>query len=152
MKKILLFGTIVLLLAACGKDKFQTVPQVEITSFGPDEVVKGQLIRLLANVTDQEGDVRDSVVFCRKIYSTTTGNLLTTDSMKKSLQELGIPSKQSYEIQLTMIYGESRPEIGEIVNNSSGLDRHFTVGLYVKDNGGNRSTYVESKKIVLKKI
>ena len=152
MKRLLLFTATTALLAACGKDKFKTVPQVEIISLGPSEVIKGQLITLRANVTDKEGDVQDSVVFCRKVYNPVNDFLLTTDSIKGTVASFGIPAKtQEYELQLQLVYGESS-QVYPTQNNGSGLDRKLSVGVYVKDKAGNRSEYVESAKITLKKI
>jgi hypothetical protein len=56
MKKAVFFCLVAAAFAACSKDKFQTIPQVTITSFGPDVVFKGQRFELLADITDKEGD------------------------------------------------------------------------------------------------
>lgn len=152
MKKLLFFAATAFALAACTKDKFETIPQINIDSFGPSEVTKGQVIRLIATVTDKEGDVQDSVVFRRKIYSVTTGNHLTTDSIVNNLKDIGVPSKNKFELQLSLVYGEINEAIGPIQNNGSGVDRHLSIEVYIKDKAGNRSTTVETDKILLKKI
>lgn len=149
MKKILLIATLAFTLASCDKDKFETVPKVEITSFGPSEVVKGNLIKLFATVTDKEGDVQDSVVVARKIFNGNT--LLTVDTVRSNLEALNVPSRQTIEIEITYLYGELRPELAPIQNGVN-VDRNYALGIYVKDKAGNRSQYVESDKIVLKKI
>jgi pimeloyl-ACP methyl ester carboxylesterase len=151
MKRLLFFGMIALLLAACGKDKFQTVPQIEITSFGPDEVVKGQLIKLTADVTDQEGDLQDSLYVVRKRYNGST-ILGSADTTRYFLRPLGAPRKQKIEVQVLFLYGELAPEIAPIQNLETFADRDYTIGLVVIDNAGHRSEYVESKRIVLKKL
>jgi hypothetical protein len=153
MKRILFFAAFIAFLMACTKDKFKTVPQVKITSFGPAEVVKGQIITLRADVTDKEGDVQDSVIFYRKIYNATTEALLTTDSsIRGTLKGFGIPTKtQEFELQLQLSYGEQQDGY-QLQNNGSGVDRKISFGIYVKDKAGNRSEYTESDKIVMKKI
>src|SRR4051812_27037370 len=108
MKKLLLFVLISGTLAACTKGKFETIPQVEITSFGPPEVVKGQLIRLTANVTDKEGDVQDSVYVVKKRFNGTVP-IGTIDTVRYSIESLGAPKKQQIEVQVLLLYGESRP-------------------------------------------
>lgn len=150
--KRLLFLPLACAFFSCSKDKFQTVPQVKITDFGPSEVVKGQIIRFEANVTDKEGDVQDSVVFCRKMYSL-TDFVVRTDSIKLTLKDFGIPkiSNQEYQLVFNLSYGEIKAGY-ELQNNGDGVDRKLTIGVYVKDKAGNRSTYVESDKILLKKI
>ena len=149
MKKLLFFGLIAFTVAACKKDKFETVPKVEITSFGPDEVTKGQLFRLTATVTDKEGDLQDSLILVRKRY--TNDILFRTDTTKYSLKEFGIPNEQTFELSLTFGYGEDIP--GTIFYSiQESIDRGVTYGIIITDKAKNKSTYVESKKILLKKV
>jgi hypothetical protein len=153
MKRILHFAFIAGLFAACTKDKFKTVPQVKITSFGPSEISGGQLIHWVGNVTDKEGDVQDSVIFYRKIFNATSGVLLSTDSSARgTLKDFGIPKVQEYDLQFTLLYGQQDPNKVYEYQPGNSLDRQFAVGVYVKDKAGNRSEYVESEKILLKKI
>lgn len=151
MKRLLLFTAIATFVVACSKGKFQTVPQVEVISLGPSAVVKGQLITFRANVTDKEGDVQDSVIFYRKVYAL-SGSLVSTDSIRGTIKDFGIPAKtQEYELQLMLIYGESS-QVYQTQNGNNTVDRLLSVGVYVKDKAGNRSQYAESDKITLKKI
>jgi hypothetical protein len=153
MKKVLLFGLVAAAFAACSKDKFKTVPQVEIKSFGPEQVTKGQIIRLQARVTDKEGDLQDSVIFYRKVF-TLSGLLLSQNSdssIRANLKDLGVPNKTDVELQLDMIYGESNQNY-PTQNGNNTVDRKLAVGVYVKDKAGNRSEYVESDTIILKRI
>ena len=156
MKRLLVFGISATMLAACSKDKFKTTPTVEITSFGPSEAVKGNVITLTADVTDEEGDLQDSVIVYRKLYAvgSTTPLPAGVDSLiKANLSSLGVPAKRKIEVSINLVYGELRPEIGPIQNNDGcACDRELTIGLYVKDKAGHRSEYVESKRILLKKI
>ena len=152
MKKFLLFGLIAAAFASCGKDKFKTVPQVEIKSFGPEEVTKGQLIRLTAAVTDKEGDLQDSVIFYRKVFATSGLMIGAVDSsIRANLGNMGVPKNQEIELRLELIYGETNQNY-MTQNGSNAVDRRLTVGVYVKDKEGNRSEYVESDTIVLKRI
>lgn len=150
MKKLLLLIFAATAFAACNKDKFQTVPQVEITSFGPEEVVKGQLIKLTADVTDKEGDTQDSVYVVRKRFNGTT--LLNVDTTRYYIAALGAPKKQKIEVQVLFLYGELKPEVAPIQNLETFADRNFALGLIVVDKAGHRSQYVESDQIVLKKL
>lgn len=151
MKKLIFFGLIATAFAACSKDKFKTIPQVEITSFGPEEVRKGGLIRLNATVTDKEGDLQDSVIFYRKVF-TLSGLIVSQDSaIRANLENLGVPKNQEVELQLEMIYGESNQDY-PTQNGNNSVDRKLAVGVYIKDKAGNRSEYVESDTIVLKRI
>ena len=138
-------------LAACSKDKFETKPQIKINEFGPSEVVKGQLIQLRATVTDKEGDIQDSLYVVRKRYNITSGVLLNNDTIRYSLKTLGAPTKTETEIQVSFLYGELQPNVAPI-ENLVPVDRGYTLGLVIIDKAGNRSEYVESDKIILKKL
>lgn len=149
MKKAIVLASLAVMLTACKKGRFETVPQVRITDFGPKTVVTGDLIVIKADVTDKEGDVQDSALFCRKKISL-QNFLVQTDTIRKSLKELGIPSAQEYELTLSLLYGQKVTEY-EYQPNSDGVDRKLTFGIIVRDKAGNRSKYVESDTIVLKK-
>lgn len=151
MKKLFILFVVVLALAACSKDKFETVPTVTIDSFGPEEVTTGGFFQLRATVTDKEGDVQDSVIIVRKRFNGTT--LLTTDSSKRvSLKGLGTPIKDRIELLITFVYGRLIPEAAITQDLEYNFDRNFRVGLIVVDNAGNRSDYVESEPILLRKF
>ena len=150
MKKVLFVSVIAMALAACSKDSFQTVPQVKIESITPDEVYNGNIIQLVASVTDKEGDLQDSVLVVRKRYSGPT--LLSDDTTRVSIKNLQSPEKSKIELRVSISYGKQYPEYAIYQPLEYDFDRDFTVGLVVKDNAGNRSEYAESKKIVLKKF
>jgi hypothetical protein len=58
---IIVFGMI-----ACGKDKFQTVPQLTLRSITPEVVGQGNNLRINVEYTDKEGDVSDSLFITRQ--------------------------------------------------------------------------------------
>ncbi|HZH65000.1 MAG TPA: hypothetical protein VEY10_08905 [Flavisolibacter sp.] len=148
MKKAVFFCLVAAAFAACSKDKFQTIPQVTITSFGPDVVFKGQRFELLADITDKEGDLQDTFYLVQKRY--TGDNLLTSDTAKYSLANLGFPAKDKIELRLTFAYGEQIN--GTLLQNQESADRGLIYGLIIRDKAKNKSVYVESKKILLKKV
>jgi hypothetical protein len=150
MKKLLALFLVAGVLAACSKDKFKTVPQVDIKSITPDEAFNGAIIELLADVTDQEGDLQDSVIVVRKRFNGDTQ--LSVDSTRLSLKGLGVPNKQKIELRVTVSYGRLYPEYAIFQDLERTFDREFSIGLVVMDNAGNRSEYVESEKILLKKF
>lgn len=152
MNRILFVAVIASLLAACSKGKFETVPKVEIKEFGPNEVVKGNLIELRAIVLDQEGDIQDSLLVVRKLYNVNTGQQVgSSDTNRLTIRPLGAPPKQETELFVRFLYGELKPDVAPIENLVS-VDRGYTLGLIVIDRAGNRSQYVESKRILLKKL
>lgn len=137
-----------LLLASCSKDKFKTEPQVDIKTITPEEVRKGQIITLTADVRDQEGDLQDSLLVVRKWFN---GNdLFARDTQRFYLGSLPFPAKQQIEVQVLFAYGEFRDDALYLPLEQ--VDRNFAVGLIVRDKAGNKSPYVESKMITLKKL
>jgi hypothetical protein len=58
---IISFGMI-----ACGKDKFETVPQLTLRSRNTDVVPVNGTLRLNVEYTDKEGDVSDSLFIVRQ--------------------------------------------------------------------------------------
>jgi len=58
---IVVFGMI-----ACGKDKFQTIPQLTLRTKTPDVVPVNGTLRLNVEYTDKEGDVSDSLFIVRQ--------------------------------------------------------------------------------------
>ena len=51
---------------ACGKDKFETKPQLTLRSMSPEVVNKPDPLRLNIEYTDKEGDVSDSLFIVRQ--------------------------------------------------------------------------------------
>jgi hypothetical protein len=147
MKRIIIFCALATVIIACNKDKFKTEPQVEIKSLSPDQVYKGDIITLRAIVRDKEGDIKDSVFVVRKVF---TGPNVKVDTLRYTLKEFGSPYKTEIELNVVFSYGELRD--GYIFQNLENIDKDFSVGLIVRDTSGHKSPYVESNKIVLKKL
>src|SRR6478672_4781638 len=145
MKKISGLLIAALVIFGCGKDKFKTEPTVEIKSFGPPEVNKGELFTLTAQVTDKEGDVQDAVLLVRKRYNGNTQ--ISLDTLRYNIKDFAAPSKPSIEIDAVFSYGELRDNY--IFENLETQDRNITIGMIVVDKAGHRSNYAESDKILL---
>ena len=64
--RIWLAVTIVFGMIACGKDNFETVPQLEYKSRSTDIVEVNETLRLNIEFRDKEGDVSDSVLIVRQ--------------------------------------------------------------------------------------
>lgn len=154
MKRLLFFGAIAcFMVAACGKDKFETVPQVEIKSFGPDVVVKGDLFELVAEITDKEGDVQDSVLLVRKRFTNGTIQVPTRsdDSLYVNLRDFGFPNKTTIELRILFAYGELIP--GTLYYNiQEQVDRGLIYTLIISDRAKNKSKAVDTRMITLKKV
>jgi hypothetical protein len=56
----------ILIMPGCGKDKFQTKPQLKFKSKNTDVVQLNQALRINIEYTDKEGDVDDSLLVVRQ--------------------------------------------------------------------------------------
>ena len=67
MKTIITVAVVIALtIIACGKDRFQTVPQLKLKSRNTDVVEQNDPLRLNIEFTDKEGDVSDSLIIVRQ--------------------------------------------------------------------------------------
>ncbi|RYF80786.1 MAG: hypothetical protein EON98_13085 [Chitinophagaceae bacterium] len=153
MKKTLLLLLVASAFVACQKNKFETVPQINIKSFGPDVVVKGQTFRLVAEITDKEGDLQDSVLLVRKRFTNGTIQVPATrnDSSYVNLSQFGFPNTPTIQFEINFAYGEQLDgfwyyEIQEQV------DRGVKYEITITDKEKNKSQTVETKMITLKKV
>ena len=64
--RISLLAIVVIAVIACGKDRFQTVPQLKFKSRSTDVVPVNGTLRLNIEFTDKEGDVSDTLFFIRQ--------------------------------------------------------------------------------------
>jgi hypothetical protein len=66
MKRFVFVAAVVLLVVACGKDKFETKPQITIKSVNTMELAFNQTLSVIIEYTDKEGDVSDSFYIIRE--------------------------------------------------------------------------------------
>ena len=150
MKQLFLAGILAFVLTACGKDKFKTEPQVEIKSIAPDVVLNDGFFTFKAIIRDDEGDLQDTVYLVEKYFALNGTVPVRVDTNRISLKNIGFPTNQEIDFQVTYSYGEQRDIYQNI--NLQNQDRHFLIGMIVKDKAGHKSEYLESDRIVLKKL
>lgn len=152
MKKLLLFAFAGVLLAACEKGKFETVPQVTVKSFGPEFVAKGGVFELVTEITDKEGDLLDSVTLVRKRF---TGNIQvsprTDDTTRLRVADFGNPVNSTIELRVAFGYGR-QIDGTQLYNLQESVERGLVYEITVADKAGNRSTPVETPRITLEKF
>lgn len=136
----------IVLMIACGKDKFTTVPQVKVKSIKPDEVRQGNLIEFRSDFTDQEGDI-DSVFLVYKWYAGATATRFDT-ILRVPFSDYDLPANTKQgELNIDFIYGVIVD--GYVQLSSVNKDTTAAFGVVLKDKEGNRSEYKESDKIRL---
>ena len=141
------------LILACNKDKFATEPNLEYKSITPDVVVQGNYVVMRVRCRDKEGDL-DSALTVQTRYDS-LGAIMTVDTVRYGFDELSdLPKKvKDATLQLTWVYALQGGGTGFAqISAASDRDTELRVGLIVIDKAGHRSNYVESKKILLKKV
>lgn len=143
------FALIILVATACNKDKFTTIPQVEIKSISPKTVPHGAILQMEGKFTDQEGDI-DSALIVYKWYNGTT--VVRKDTFRYKLSDLEIPTKtREGDIIITFEYNTNNNQNLVPLPGVSIRDTTATLGLVLKDEAKNRSEYKESEQIRLKR-
>jgi hypothetical protein len=146
--RIIVLLVLALIIFACNKDKFTTIPQVTVKSISPTTVNNGNIITVDGEYTDDEGDL-DSVLVVYKWYNAST--VVKKDTFRYAFSTLGVPDKtREAQIKVTYQYNTANP--GPPTLSGVIKDTTATMGLILKDKKANRSNYSESKQIRLKKV
>ena len=147
--KILFIAVILFVLAACGKDKFKTEPQIEIKSISPSTVFSGDIISMKGKYTDDEGDL-DTVFIVYKWYNGTT--IVRADTARYPASLLRLP-ENTRESDVIMNFEYNTSRFQNTMVSLPGVPRDTTAafGMILKDKAGHRSVYSESDQIRLKK-
>ena len=145
----ILLVSAILLAIACNKDKFTSEPQVQVTSIQPSVVLSGNVIKLLANYTDQEGDL-DSIYIVYKWFNA-AGSTRADTLQRYPISRLGLPGTlRKADIQLEFEYNTyNQPDLVTL----PGVLRDTTAsfGLVLIDKTRKRSNYSESARIRLRR-
>jgi len=59
---VIFFISLVTLLIACGKDKFETKPKLEVKGYSSKEIFQGDMMTIRLNYYDKEGDLSGAPV------------------------------------------------------------------------------------------
>ena len=104
MKTIITVAVIIALtIIACGKDRFQTVPQLKYKSRNTEVVELNKDLRLNIEYTDKEGDVSDSLLIVRQRLNKTRPVQLGASPYK--IPDFPHTDKGEFEITLTYQFG-----------------------------------------------
>ena len=132
---IIVFGMI-----ACGKDKFETVPQLTLRSKTPEVVPVNGTLRLNVEFTDKEGDVSDSLFIVRQRLNV-RGPIQLTPS-PYDVPDFPHTDKGEFEIsleyQIGLIFGLPPLRIPGSNPVKNEIDT-LRIKILARDNGGNKS-------------
>jgi hypothetical protein len=134
--------SLAILLIACGKDKFETKPKLEIKDYNTKELFPGQDLRIRLNYFDKEGDINGAPVFgeiIRLNIFPLGPNQDKTDTFQTNLPQF--PSKDNGEISFQLSHGFLKEST---VENDTLIFRFA-----VTDLAGNKSDTVISEQVVI---
>ena len=151
MKMISAFLTfsLAILLFACGKDKFETKPRLEIKDYNSKEIFgprnpgdPGDVLKIRINYFDKEGDLNEvPIIAIRKRLNLFPENRDLVDTFRTSLPDF--PAKDNGEISFQLPYGS----LSESTVENDTIIFRFAV----TDRAGNNSDTVTSEQIVIHK-
>ncbi|MEI6948314.1 hypothetical protein V9K67_14045 [Paraflavisolibacter sp. H34] len=139
------------LLAACNKDKFQTKPTIIVKSVSSEVVPQQQSLDVALEITDKQGDVRDSVFV---ILERKNGNAPDPRSRTLVFDIPTFPNSSKIDMNITLDYGRA------LTLNSLAIDVPGTGGqkapdtldlkFSVRDAAKNMSDTVTKRIIVIR--
>jgi hypothetical protein len=143
MKTILVPLSVLLafVLVACGKDKFETKPRIEIKSYSSKEIHQGESLRIRLNYYDKEGDLDEGTFTAirDRLNLLPLGPVDLADSFGSLLPKF--PPKDQGEINFQIDYGRLKEST---IENDTMVFR-----FYASDKAGNKTDTITSDKIVV---
>lgn len=146
MKTVLaiLVTSFTVLLIACGKDKFETKPRLEIKDYNSKEISQGQSLKIRINYYDKEGDL----------------DLAPFVAIRKRLNKFQLPPAQEKADTLRYLLPEfPEKETGEIsfeqvwdfLKESLSENDTIVFKIAVTDRAGNKSDTITTDQLVIRK-
>ncbi len=136
------FISVAILLLACGKDKFETKPKLEIKGYSSKEIRQGDVMTIRLNYFDKEGDLsRAPVIGILKrlnLFPLAPGQD-KVDTFSTSLPEF--PKKDNGEITFQLSF--------DFLKESTVEDDTLVFRFAVTDLAGNKSDTVTTDQIVI---
>jgi hypothetical protein len=134
------------ILASCNKDKFNTKPTLKFKEVNTKVLDKGNAIRFTLNVTDEEGDLTDSLFVFKVTRNCTNSN----STAKYNIPVFPTNKKLDVDIEVGFAYRNNTlglPSIKEpqCVNRNDSCFFRFVI----RDKQGNVSDTVNSPEIVI---
>lgn len=135
--------SLTILLIACGKDKYETKPKLEIKDYNTKELFQGQNLRIRLNYFDKEGDLNGAPVIgiLKRLNLFPLGpDQDKTDTFRTNLPQF--PSKDNGEISFDLPY--------DFLKESTVENDTLIFRFAVEDLAGNKSDTVTSDQVVIR--
>ncbi|MBL7726508.1 MAG: hypothetical protein JNM68_02430 [Dinghuibacter sp.] len=138
----------VLFFISCNKDKFDTKPTLKLKEINTKVVNRGEVLRFSFNVTDEEGDLTDSL-FIFKV----TRNCVASDVATKYAIPV-FPTNKKLNVDLDVAFAYRNNTLGlpalpepQCLNRNDSCFFRFVI----RDKAGNKSDTVNTGEIVILK-
>ncbi|MEP7278699.1 MAG: hypothetical protein ABI813_08660 [Bacteroidota bacterium] len=150
MKKLVTAGLVLIVFAACNKDKYQTKPQISIKTITNKIIPENGSTTIVLSYTDKEGDISDSL-FLKKIRLNQTVVPTIRDSIKYKIPDFPDYSKGEINIVLdyqTILSAISPPPIPGSVPSQAQPDT-LIIKFWIRDKAGNVSDTVSTGQVIV---
>jgi hypothetical protein len=144
---LVLVASTAIILLACGKNKFETTPKLEIKSINADEIQPGGTLRVVMEYFDKEGDLSEGILTYIRVRTNTIPipNPTQNDKPDTIFAQLPkFPDKSQAEIVQNITYNFMDEN-----NDPLSLGKNDTMyfRFTVTDKEGNASDTVETKLV-----
>lgn len=154
MKRIFAISAVLFLFMACGKDSFETKPQLKLKSQSASFVPIGSNLQLVFEYTDKEGDVSDTLYFKKERINQRVVATLR-DSLELRVPEFPKTAEGEFILNLDydnyLISAQEAPRAnpGELPAKfeSDTLNLKFVL----KDKAGNKSDTLRIDNVVIER-
>ena len=130
------------LLIACGKDKFETKPKLEIKNYSSKEIFQGDALTIRLNYFDKEGDLSNApmigILKRLNLFPLTQGQD-KVDTFRNNLPEF--PKKENGEITFQLPF--------DFLKESTIENDTLIFRFAVTDLAGNKSDTITTDQIVI---
>lgn len=150
MQKLFLYSTLLLvLIVACGKDKFETKPTIKIKSLGPNPVPMNSGMVIELEYTDKEGDIADSL-WVRKVRINQRKIATIRDSFYLQLPT-DAPEKSKGIIKLTFNYQDHLISAQNPGTPPNAAPDSLIFRFVLRDKAKNASDTVDSDLVIVER-
>ncbi len=147
--------SLAILLIACGKDKFETKPRLEIKDYSTKELFPGETLRIRLNYFDKEGDLNGGLAYAIRqrlnVLPLGLGDNDKVDTFPNPNNPTALPDfppKDNGELTFQLDWAsliESAPSNDpNVIKNDTVIFRFV-----VTDRAGNTSDTINTDRIVL---
>jgi hypothetical protein len=141
MKQFLLVVIAALIITACGKDTFQSKPQLFLTSVSSTTIPVGGDLQILMRLTDKEGDFKDTIWVKKVTTRCPSSNF--ADSILYHIPG-DVPKTANFDGQIKLSFTYAIELQPRCTKNDTAV-----FSFWMKDEKGNQSDTVKTPPIII---